>query len=70
MPTRRATSAFLLVLGGVLLFASAFVHAAINVPHPREGMFEIGVRSSLIGAISVVLYFSVVAVPSGRPSAA
>ena len=42
-------------------WGTAVVHGVINVPHLREDMLEIGMRSSLLGAISLVLYFSVVA---------
>ena len=33
----------------------------VNVPHLREDMLEIGMRPSLLVAVSLVLYFSVVA---------
>ncbi len=51
----------LLLIGGAAILASAVLHGLINVPHLREDMVEIGVRPSLFGAISLVLYFSVVA---------
>jgi len=51
----------LLLVGGAAILAAAVAHGAINVPHLREDMLEIGMRPSLLGAISLVLYFSVVA---------
>jgi hypothetical protein len=51
----------LLLIGGAAILASAVVHGTINVPHLREDMLEIGTRPSLLGAVSLVLYFSVIA---------
>jgi hypothetical protein len=61
MRVRDAASGAVLFVGGAAILASAFVHGLINVPHLREDMAEIGMRPSLLGAISLVLYFSVVA---------
>ena len=61
MPVRDSIRGILLLVGGAAILASAVVHGVINVPHLREDMLEIGMRPSLFGAISLVLYFSVVA---------
>lgn len=61
MRVRDSIRGILLLAGGAAILASAFVHGMINVPHLREDMLEIGMRPSLLGAISLVLYFSVVA---------
>jgi hypothetical protein len=61
MRIRDSIRGILLLAGGAAILASAFVHGVINVPHLREDMLEIGMRPSLLGAISLVLYFSVVA---------
>jgi hypothetical protein len=51
----------LLSVGGIAILASAVVHGVSNVPHLREDMLEIGMRPTLLRAVSLVLYFSVVA---------
>ena len=61
MPARYSIPGLLLLAGGAAILGTAVVHGVINVPHLREDMLEIGMRSSLLGAISLVLYFSVVA---------
>ncbi len=61
MPARDSIRAILLLVGGAAILASAFAHGLINVPHLRQDMVEIGMRPSLLRAISLVLYFSVVA---------
>ncbi|MGZ6141910.1 MAG: hypothetical protein ACXWLM_01170 [Myxococcales bacterium] len=55
------TRGILLLAGGALILASAVVHAWVNVPHLREDMIEIGMRRTLLSAVSLVLWFSVVA---------
>lgn len=61
MTARYLTRMMLLLSGGATILASAVVHGMINVPHLREDMLEMGMRPSLFGAVSLVLYFSVVA---------
>ena len=56
----RRRAAFLMVGGGAIL-ASAVLHAMVNVPHLREDLLEIGTRPGLLAAVSLVLYFSVIA---------
>jgi len=56
----RRRAAFLMVGGGAIL-ASAVVHAMVNVPHLRDDLLEIGTRPRLLAAVSLVLYFSVIA---------
>jgi hypothetical protein len=51
----------LLGIGGAFILASAFLHAIVNVPHLRADMIEIGMRPTLLRAVSLVLWFSVVA---------
>lgn len=43
------------------MLGSAVLHGIVNVPHLREDLLEIGVRPTLLGAVTLVLYFSVVA---------
>ena len=50
-----------LFLAGLAILGSGFLHGLINVPHLKEDLVEIGVRPTLVGAIMLVLYFSVVA---------
>jgi hypothetical protein len=61
MRKRDEIRGVILLIAGAAIFASALLHGAVNVPHLRQDMLEIGVRQSLIGAVSLVLYFSVVA---------
>lgn len=62
MPLRDSIRPILLLAGGAMIAAAAaVVHGVVNVPHLREDMLELGVRRSLLLAISLVLYFSVVA---------
>jgi hypothetical protein len=61
MPARDSIRGIFLLVGGAAILASAVLHGVINVPHLRQEMVEIGMRPSLLGAISLVLYFSVVA---------
>jgi hypothetical protein len=55
------------IRGGVLFIASiailgtAMLHGIVNVPHLHEDLLEIGVRRTLVAAVMLVLYFSVVA---------
>lgn len=58
---RQSLSGTLLVLAALAILGSAVHHGTGNVPHLREDMVEIGVRPTLLGAIMVTLYFSVVA---------
>lgn len=58
---RRFISCVILVLAAAAILGTAALHGIVNVPHLREDMVEIGVRPSLLGAITPVLYFSVVA---------
>jgi hypothetical protein len=55
---RRAA---LLMAGSAAILASAVLHGAVNVPHLREDLLEIAVRPRLLAAVSLVLYFSVIA---------
>src|SRR5437868_3077145 len=50
-----------LLMAGAAMLGSAMLHGIINVPHLREDLLELGVRRTLIGAVALVLYFSVVA---------
>ncbi len=61
MSVRHSARGIVLLVGGLAILASAFTHGLINVPHLREDMVEIGMRPSLLRAVSLVLYFSVVA---------
>jgi hypothetical protein len=58
---RHSISSLLLALAAVAILGSAALHGIVNVPHLREDMVEIGVRPTLLGAVMLVLYFSVVA---------
>ena len=57
---QRRRAAFLMV-GGAAILASAVLHGMVNVPHLREDLLEIGTRPRLLAAVSLVLYFSVIA---------
>jgi hypothetical protein len=61
MSSRQSLSGWLLLAGGGAILGSAAVHGAINVPHLLEDMVEMGTRPGLLRAVSLVLYFSVVA---------
>ena len=61
MTLRDPIRFILLLAGGIAIVAAAIVHGAVNVPHLREDMLDLGVRRTLLLAISLVLYFSVVA---------
>jgi hypothetical protein len=54
---RRAALSF----AGIAILGSAVLHGLVNVPHLREDLVEIGVRRTLVAAVMLVLYFSVVA---------
>ena len=58
---RQSISGLLLALAAVMILGSAALHGIVNVPHLHEDMVEIGARPSLLGAVTLVLYFSVVA---------
>lgn len=58
---RQSFSGLLLALAAIGILGSAVLHGMINVPHLREDMVEIGTRPTLLGAVTLVLYFSVVA---------
>ena len=58
---RETLSRASLFLAGLLILLSAFLHGLVNVPHLHEDLVEIGVRPTLLGAVMLVLYFSVVA---------
>jgi cation transport ATPase len=51
----------ILIIGGAAILAAAVVHGMVNVPHLRGDMLDIAMRPRLVGAISLVMYFSVVA---------
>lgn len=61
MMRRDSVRGSLLVGAGVAMLASGILHGVVNVPHLREDMLEIGMRPTLLAAISLVLYFSVAA---------
>jgi len=61
MPIRNSTRAAILFVAGALILLAAIAQGMIFVPHVREDMLEIGMRPTLFRAISLVLYFSVVA---------
>ncbi|HEY7169822.1 MAG TPA: hypothetical protein VH417_03185 [Vicinamibacterales bacterium] len=57
---QRRRAAFLMI-GGAAILATAVLHGLVNVPHLREDLLEIGTRPRLLAAVSLVLYFSVIA---------
>jgi hypothetical protein len=61
MVTEHRRRAALLMAGGAAILASAVLHGATNVPHLREDLLDIGVRPRLLATVSLVLYFSVIA---------
>jgi hypothetical protein len=50
-----------LSFSGIAILGSAILHGLVNVPHLRGDLVEIGVRRTLVAAVMLVLYFSVVA---------
>ena len=54
---RRAALSF----AGIAILGSAILHGLVNVPHLRGDLVEIGVRRTLVAAVMLVLYFSVIA---------
>jgi hypothetical protein len=58
---RREIRTTVLFIAGLAILGSAALHGMVNVPHLRGDLVEIGVRQTLVGAIMLVLYFSVVA---------
>lgn len=58
---RQSISSLILALAAAAILGSAALHGLVNVPHLHEDMVEIGVRPTLLGAVMLVLYFSVVA---------
>lgn len=61
MPAEHPRRAAFLLVGGAAIVASAALHGAVNVPHLRDDLVEIGTRPRLLAAVSLVLYFSVIA---------
>src|SRR6478735_7908204 len=61
MVTDQRKRAAFLMLGGAAILASAVLHGLVNVPHLRDDLLEIGTRPRLFATISLVLYFSVIA---------
>jgi hypothetical protein len=61
MPSRDSLRRTFLIVGAAGLLAAALVHGLVNVPHLREDLLELRIRRSLVLAVSLVLYFSVVA---------
>jgi len=57
---QRRRAAFL-IAGGAAILITAVLHGMVNVPHLREDLVEIGTRPRLLAAVSLVLYFSVIA---------
>src|SRR2546430_17520061 len=58
---RDGIRGIVLLIASVAILGSAMLHGIVNVPHLREDLLEIGVRPTLIAAVMLVLYFSVVA---------
>jgi hypothetical protein len=60
--TRPASApAAVLALAGAAILASAALHGLVNVPHLVEDLGEVGVRATVMRPVTLVLYFSVVA---------
>ena len=55
---RQTLRTTLLLTAALLMGFAAVVNAVISVPHLRADMAEINVRSTLLGAVSLGLYFS------------
>jgi hypothetical protein len=58
---RDAIGRAALLVAGSAILASAALHGLVNVPHLHGDLLEIGVRRTLVGAVMLVLYFSVIA---------
>ena len=50
-----------LLIAGIAILGSAMLHGIVNIPHLHEDLLELGVRRTLVSAVMLVLYFSVVA---------
>jgi hypothetical protein len=61
MAERNSMRGTILLVGAAAILASAVVHGVINVPHLRADLIEMHTRPRVVGAVSLVLYFSVVA---------
>jgi hypothetical protein len=58
VPVKRSVHAFLLFAAALLMAFSAYISAAVSVPHLREDLLEIDVRPTLVGAIMTGLHFA------------
>lgn len=58
---RHSARGVVLLIAGAAILGSAVLQGVVNVPHLREDLLEIGVRRTLLAAVTLVLYFSVVA---------
>jgi hypothetical protein len=58
---RHLAAGVILAVAGFVMLGSAILHAMVNVPHLHEDLREVGVRPTLVAAVMLVLYFSVVA---------
>lgn len=56
----QSARGLILLLAGTFLLVAA-LHGLVNVTHLREDLLEINVRPTLLRAVSLVLYLSVVA---------
>jgi hypothetical protein len=54
---RQKLRTTLLFIAALLMGFAAFVNASTVVPHLREDMIEINMRATLLGAVSLALYF-------------
>jgi hypothetical protein len=54
---RQKLRTTILFIAALLMGFAAFVNASVVVPHLREDMFEINVRPTLLGAVSLALHF-------------
>jgi hypothetical protein len=58
---RTAARSAILFTAGSAILASAALHGLVNVPHLRRHLLATGVHASTLGAVTLVLSFSVVA---------
>jgi hypothetical protein len=58
---RHELRATVLLVASIAILGAATLHGLVNVPHLHEDLVETGVRHTLVAAVLLVLYFSVVA---------
>jgi hypothetical protein len=61
MLTQQWRRVAFLMIGGAAILTTAVLQGLVNVPHLRADLLDVGTRPRLLAAVSLVLYFSVIA---------